>query len=153
MDGQTTIGEAAGRALTGAVTSSGQSMKDSLTSDAERKRHFLTVFNRWTVLFKRVDNASLDAEKWLIAEYFKSIGHLSPRGLEALTEELKRRCTFFPTIREILEIIEPPRYAYGNPFYAAKDMFLDGREPGLDAIGSVEWRREARLALAHREVE
>lgn len=101
-----------------------QSMKDSisLAEEIARKRCFLEVFRRWEILFKRADRGDVQAEKWLIADYFKSLGHLSPEGLEALTDELKARCTFFPTIKECLEIINPSRYSYESPFYRMKHL-------------------------------
>lgn len=96
-----------------------QSMKDStsLAKEIAHKRHFLTVFRRWEALFKRADRGDPEADKWFIAEYYKSLGHLSEYGLERLTDELKARCTFFPTIKECLDIIKPARFDYGNPFY------------------------------------
>ncbi len=81
------------------------------------KRHFLQTFRRWEALFKRADRGDIQAEKWLIADYFKSLGHLSPDGLEALTDVLKEQCTFFPTIRECLEVLKPKVGDYGSPFY------------------------------------
>lgn len=74
------------------------------------------MFGRWELLFKRSDRGDEQAEMWLIAEYFESLGHLSPEGLDALTRELKERCTFFPTIKECLEIINCGRYDWANPF-------------------------------------
>lgn len=83
----------------------------------------MQTFRRWAALFKRSDSGSVEADKWLIAEYYKSLGHLTPQGLETLTEELKARCTFFPTIRECLEIINPPKYSYASPFYQRPGLF------------------------------
>lgn len=108
--------QAAATALTVVAASAEQSTKASRALEIERKRHFLTVMQRWERLFKRADSGSVEADKWFLAEYFKSLGHLSPEGLEALTEQLKARCTFFPTIRECLEVINPPRHSYSNPF-------------------------------------
>ena len=101
-----------------------QSTKDSvsLADEIQRKKHFLQVFRRWEALFKRADRGDVEAEKWLIADYFKSLGHLSPEGMEALTDELKARCTFFPTIKECLEIMNPPRFDYANKFYGMKHL-------------------------------
>ncbi len=95
---------------------------DSLADEIQRKKHFLQVFRRWEALFKRADRGDVEAEKWLIADYFKSLGHLSPEGLEALTDELKARCTFFPTIKECLEIMNPPRFQYSSKFYGMKHL-------------------------------
>lgn len=86
------------------------------------KRQFLQVFRRWEALFKRSDRGDIQAEKWLIADYYKSLAFLSADGLEVLTDELKRRCTFFPTIRECLEITQPGAYDYGNPFYKLRHV-------------------------------
>ena len=94
----------------------------SLAEEIQRKKHFLQVFRRWEALFKRADRGDVEAEKWLIADYFKSLGHLSPEGLEALTDELKARCTFFPTIKECLEIMNPPRFEYSSKFYGMKHL-------------------------------
>lgn len=103
--------------MTAVAVSPEQSTRESRTLEIERKRHFLSVMLRWQSLFKRADSGSIEADKWLLAEYFKSLGHLSPAGLDALTEELKTRCTFFPTIKECIEVIRPARHSYGNPFY------------------------------------
>lgn len=95
-------------------------MRGSTSSAADdHKRHFLSVFRRWEALFKRADRGDIQAEKWLIAEYFASLGHLNEHGLTLLTGELKKRCTFFPTIRECLEIINVPQISanYASPFY------------------------------------
>lgn len=93
-----------------------------MADEIARKKHFLQVFRRWEALFKRADRGDVQAEKWLIADYFKSLGHLSAEGLEALTDELKRRCVFFPTIKECLEITHPGRYDFGNPFYRLRHL-------------------------------
>lgn len=94
-------------------------------AEIEHKRAFLQMFRRWEILFKRKDSDE-PAAKWLVAEYYKSLGQLSPAGFEALTECLKERCTFFPTIRECIELIRPPKYSYASPFYSAPAMFLTG---------------------------
>ena len=94
----------------------------SLAAEIQRKRHFLETFRRWEALFKRADRGDVQAEKWLIADYFKSLGHLSPEGLEALTDELKVRCTFFPSIKECLDITNPKQFDYGNPFYRLRHL-------------------------------
>lgn len=83
-----------------------QSTKDSNGSTAH-KRAFLETFRRWEILFKRKDGANVEAEKWLIAEYYDSLKHLSPEGFKALTDILKQECTFFPTIRECLDRTKP----------------------------------------------
>ena len=93
-----------------------------MAEEIERKKHFLQVFRRWEALFKRADRGDIQAEKWLIADYFKSLGHLSPEGLEALTDELKAKCIFFPTIRECLEIMNPKRFDYASKFYGLKHL-------------------------------
>lgn len=93
-----------------------------MADEIQRKKHFLQVFRRWEALFKRADRGDVEAEKWLIADYFKSLGHLSPEGLEALTDELKVRCTFFPTIKECYEIMNPKRFDYSNKFYGMKHL-------------------------------
>jgi hypothetical protein len=103
----------------------------SLDKEIAHKRHFLTVFRRWEALFKRADRGDIQADKWFIAEYYKSLGHLSQNGLEALTEELKERCTFFPTIKECLAIIRPSRFDYANPFYRLAH-FPEGDPPMLE---------------------
>ncbi len=106
-------------ALTAAAPSPESSTRGSNTSsEAALKRHFLQVFRRWEAVFKRADRGDEVAEKWLVAQYFKALGHLSPAGLEALSEQLMRKNTFFPTIRECLEIINVPQLSgqWGNPF-------------------------------------
>jgi len=120
------IGQAA---LTAVAALQEQLTKDSasLADEIQRKKHFLQVFRRWEALFKRADRGDVEAEKWLIADYFKSLGHLSPEGLEALTDELKARCTFFPTIKECLEITNPKRFDYSSPFYALRHLGGDDK--------------------------
>lgn len=93
-----------------------------MADEIQRKRQFLQVFRRWEALFKRADRGDVEAEKWLIADYFKSLGHLSPEGMEALTDELKAKCTFFPTIKECLEIMNPARFDYASKFYGMKHL-------------------------------
>jgi len=88
-----------------------------LNSSADHKRKFLETFQRWDILFKRKDGRSIEAEKWLIAEYYDSLKHLSPEGLDVLTKMLKENCTFFPTIKECLDLIKPAdQYDWGHPF-------------------------------------
>lgn len=112
----------------------------SLAEEIERKKHFLQVFRRWEALFKRADRGDIQAEKWLIADYYKSLGHLSPEGLEALTDELKAKCIFFPTIKECLEIMNPARFDYASKFYGLKHLgdksFLAAPETPNNRIAS-----------------
>ena len=99
----------------------------------ERKREFLATFQRWERLFKRKDGEP-NAEKWLIAEYFDSLGHLSPAGLDALTKLLKSRCTFFPTIAECLDAMTPSdRYHWGHPFLGKPSALFYNSLPALAA--------------------
>jgi len=112
-----------------------------LTPD-DRKRHFLQVFRRWEALFKRSDRGDVQAEKWLIAEYYDSLGHLSPAGLEALTKLLKARCTFFPTIRECLDAMTTNPYDWGHPF-------REGGKPELYHNGQVRALPAPQGALGH----
>lgn len=113
-----TIGQTAVAALQEQLTKDSTSLADEI----ERKRRFLQVFRRWEALFKRADRGDVQAEKWLIADYFKSLGHLSPEGLEALTDELKAKCIFFPTIKECLDIMNPKRFDYSSKFYGSKHL-------------------------------
>lgn len=93
-----------------------QSTKDSNGSVDAHKRHFLQTFRRWEVLFKRKDG-DVQSDKWLIAEYYKSLGHLSEAGLDVLTDALKETCVFFPTIKECLDLTRPKdRYDWAHPF-------------------------------------
>lgn len=114
-------------------------------SDEEnaRKRHFLQTFRRWEALFKRADRGDVQAEKWLIADYYKSLGHLSPEGLEALTDVLKAQCTFFPTIKECLEITHPKQFDYGNPFYRLRH--IQGGDPKMLVARESDQRRIAQI--------
>ena len=106
------------------------------------KRAFLDEFERWTRLFKQKDGGDVQAAKWLIAEYYQSLGHLSEAGLEALTELLKANCTFFPTIRECLDLMRPKdRYDYGHPFLA----HYTGKPSGLVLAAP------PRRAIAHEQ--
>ena len=112
----TAIGKLTEKALTGVVASQEQLTK-GLTGSMDHKRAFLETFRRWEVLFKRKDAGDMQAEKWLIAEYYDSLGHLSLEGMNVLTRMLKENCTFFPTIRECLELMRPKdRYDWGHPF-------------------------------------
>jgi hypothetical protein len=71
------------------------------------------------VLFRRKDTGDTQADKWLIAEYYDSLGHLSPEGMNTLTRMLKESCTFFPSIKECLDLMRPKdRYDWGHPFLA-----------------------------------
>jgi hypothetical protein len=136
-------------ALTAAAALQEQLTKDStsLNEENERKRHFLQTFRRWEALFKRADRGDVQAEKWLIADYFKSLGHLSAEGLEALTDELKARCIFFPTIKECLEITNPKRFDYANPFYALRHLGGDAKmlaateKPNARLMGQIQAER------------
>lgn len=78
---------------------------------------FLDEFERWTRIFKSKDGGDVQAAKWLIAEYYDSLGHLSADGLQTLTRLLKENCTFFPSIKECLDLMRPAsRYDWGHPF-------------------------------------
>lgn len=62
----------------------------------------------------------MQAERWLIAEYYDSLGHLSLEGMNVLTRLLKENCTFFPTIRECLDLMRPKdHYDWSHPFIDA----------------------------------
>lgn len=85
----------------------------------QHKRAFLDTFRRWEALFKRKDSGDQQADRWLVAEYYDSLGHLSPEGLNTLTRLLKEHCTFFPSIKECLDLMRPKdRYDWGHPFLA-----------------------------------
>lgn len=120
----TTVGQAALRAV---AASQEQSTKGSNGSDNDHKRKFLQTFRRWEILFKRKDGGDVEAEKWLIAEYYDSLRHLTPEGFDTLTRLLKERCTFFPTIRECIDLTRCGPHDYGHPFYATLHL------PGTDA--------------------
>ena len=112
----TAIGKLTEKTLTG-VAASQEQLTKGLTGSMDHKRAFLETFRRWEVLFKRKDAGDMQAEKWLIAEYYDSLGHLSLEGMNVLTRMLKENCTFFPTIRECLELMRPKdRYDWGHPF-------------------------------------
>lgn len=97
--------------------------KPSQASDP--RRAFVETYQRWTRLFRGRDTGDATSEKWLIAEYYQSLGHLSPDGLNALTDLLKANCTFFPTIKECLDLIKPKdRYDWGHPFLNKPQMFI-----------------------------
>lgn len=111
-----TFGQAMATALTAAVASPEPATKHSTGSD-DHKRAFVQTFKRWDKLFKRKDSGDVESEKWLIAEYYDSLGHLTPAGFEKLTDILKETCTFFPTIRECLDAVTcKDRYDWGHPF-------------------------------------
>jgi hypothetical protein len=138
----TQFGQLAAKAAT-AATSQKPSTKD-LTGSDEHRRKFLEAFRRWEILFKRKDNRSVDDEKWLIAEYFDSLKHLSPEGLDHLTKLLKENCTFFPTVRECLDFTKTSGpFDFSSPFAARPELFMATRERGLAQIAA----RKATLAL------
>lgn len=145
MDRETshTFGEAAGKVLTTAAASPEQSTKASNGSDDAHKRHFLQTFRRWEILFKRKDG-NVDADKWLIAEYYDSLGHLSEAGLDALTKILKETCTFFPTIKECLDATRCDQYDWGHPF-------LSLRSGGSSVLLRDSWTR--RLTPPAEQIE
>lgn len=106
-----------------------QSTKASTSSDLDHRRKFLETFRRWEILFKRKDGASVEAEKWLIAEYYDSLKHLSPDGFDALTRILKEECVFFPTIKECLDRTRPKdRYDFSSNCLRGPQYFMP-REP------------------------
>lgn len=142
MEDQTkTFGEAMGTALTNAVASQEQSTQD-LQASNEHKRAFLETFRRWDRLFRRKDGDP-ESDKWLIAEYYKSLKHLTPAGMDRLTEHLKENNTFFPTVAECLAAIKPKdRYDYGHPFIRATERGLIAPYRPPLAIGS-----DARAAI------
>ena len=121
------FGEAAAKAV---AASQSQSTRDSNGSTAAHKRAFLETFRRWEILFKRKDGGSVEAEKWLIAEYYDSLKHLSPEGFAALTRILKEECTFFPTIRECLERTRPKGpYDFQTNCLRGPENFVNGTQP------------------------
>lgn len=98
-----------------AAAASAQSTKPSNTS--AHKRAFVMHYRRWATMFRGKDTGDAESERWLMAEYYQSLSHLSEEGFEALTRLLKENCTFFPTIRECLDIMRPKdRYDWGHPF-------------------------------------
>jgi hypothetical protein len=100
-----------------AAAASGQSTKPSNTLD--HKRAFVTHYRRWAMMFRGKDTGDAQSEKWLMAEYYQSLSHLSEEGFEVLTQLLKENCTFFPTIKECLDVMKPKdRYDWGHPFLA-----------------------------------
>jgi hypothetical protein len=112
-----TFGTAAAQAV---AASQSQSTRDS--ASLAHRRKFLETFRRWELLFKRKDNGDVEAEKWLISEYYDSLRHLTAEGFDTLTRMLKERCTFFPTIRECIELTRCAPTDYGHPFYRANHL-------------------------------
>lgn len=111
------IAQAINNVMAGAA--SPEQLTKGLTGSTEHKRAFLETFRRWEVLFKRKDSGDVQADRWLIAEYYDSLGHLSVEGMNVLTRLMKENCTFFPTIRECLDLMRPKdRYDWGHPFLA-----------------------------------
>jgi hypothetical protein len=88
------------------------------------KRAFLETFRRWEAIFKRRDSGNVEIERWIIAEYYDSLGHLSAEGFDVLTKRLKETCVFFPTIRECLDVIKPSGpHDWSHPFLGAPRLF------------------------------
>ncbi|MBF5091929.1 hypothetical protein F1640_18410 [Novosphingobium sp. NBM11] len=105
----------------GKAPSTEQSTTDLQALEREHRRAFLETFRRWAALFKRRDSGDVEAEKWLMAEYYDSLRHLSPEGLNTLTRLLKENCVFFPSIKECLDLMRPKdRYDFGHPFLGHK---------------------------------
>lgn len=132
-----TFGTAMGKALTAVQASQGQSTKPSTGPELERKRAFLQTFRRWEILFRRKDG-DIAADRWLIAEYYKVLGHLPPPSLDTLTDMLIRECTFFPSIAECLRLMRCDRYDYSHPFHSLTHR---PRDNDADAIGTTAWHR------------
>lgn len=138
MNDQTkTFGQAAVQGLTAAAASQEQSTKAFQSFDvADHKRAFLETFRRWSILFKRKDN-DIENDKWLIAEYYDSLGHLSEQGLDLLTKQLKENCTFFPTVKECLDIMRPAdRWDYGHPFRGNPPHLFVAKPPAVKYLTS-----------------
>ena len=133
-----TFGQAAQTALDQA-TSQSQSSKD-LSGSTSHKRAFLEQFRRWEAMFVRKDGRTVEAEKWLIAEYYASLKHLSPAGFAKLTEALREHCTFFPSIAECLKHTRPAdRFDYSHPFHGAErsGLFI-ASQPDVRRLASDE---------------
>lgn len=127
------IGQAAQTALATVATNCSQSTKPSTSWEAEHKRAFLRTFRRWAILFKGKDMAVED-EKWLIAEYYRALSFLTEAGFAALTEELVKKNTFFPTIAECMAIANPAKRDYSTVFACHRDQvttFLRSAPPAL----------------------
>lgn len=131
------IGMAAQQAVE--AISRGQSQRVS-TSSTDHRRKFLETFQRWEILFKRKDGRSVEAEKWLIAEYYDSLKFLSEEGLDVLTKRLKEECTFFPTVKECLDMTKAGQYDFGHPFYDKPARLFRPADP-VRAIGTDERHR------------
>lgn len=133
------FGEIAKRALTSGHLSPEQSTKASETLAAEnaRKRVFLKTFRRWEMLFRRRDG-DIDSDRWLIAEYYRALGHLPEYWLDKLTDALIRQCTFFPSIAECLKLMECGRYDYGHDFHS---LAHGRRDQDSEQIGTTAWRQ------------
>lgn len=136
----TQIGQVLGKLEIDAAASPEQSTK-GLTGSVEHKRAFLETFRRWEVLFKRKDTGDAQADKWLIAEYYDSLGHLSAEGFQTLTRMLKENCVFFPSIKECLDLMKPrDHYDWRHPFLDV----AKGRPSPLLA------GKPSRVAIAHQ---
>lgn len=119
-----TFGQAAATGLAAIEQGSKHHTRQSnISSENYHKRAFFRHYRLWAVIFKSKDG-DINEERWLVAEYYKSLSHLSEEGFERLTERLKATCTFFPTIRECLDLIKPAsQYDWGHPFLNAPQMF------------------------------
>lgn len=101
------------------TAAAGQKQSTKPCNSLDHKRAFLREYRRWAMLFRGKDTGDTESEKWLIAEYYESLNHLSEEGFSVLTRLLKENCTFFPTIRECLDLMKPKdRYDWGHPFLA-----------------------------------
>ena len=137
------FGQAMQAGLANVAASQEQSTQD-LQASTDHKRAFLLTFQRWERLFRRKDGDA-ESDKWLIAEYYKSLKHLTAQGFDVLTEHLKENCTFFPTVAECLKATKPEsQFDYAHPFIRAQARGLVAPyRPALRAIGN-----DARPALS-----
>lgn len=116
------IGQVLQSALADVAASPEQSTR--VSGSSAHKRAFLETFRRWEILFKRKDAGDVQSAKWLIAEYYDSLKHLSVEGFDTLTKRLKETCIFFPSIKECLDATRPTdRYDWGHPFLNRPQLF------------------------------
>ena len=75
----------------------------------------------------------------MMEEYYLALGNLSPDGMRELTDQLKAKHKWFPSISECMELITPK--AYSNPFYCSARLFYANADPDVHGSPITSLRR------------
>lgn len=137
MNDQTNnFGEIAKRALTNLQNSPEQQSTGinsaRRTEMAKRRKTFTEWMVRWGAIFAMSQRPSQAEMTIMMEEYYLALGNLSPDGMRELTDQLKAKCKWFPSIAECLELITPK--SYQNPFYCSSRLFYSAPDPEIPQI-------------------